>query len=146
MKSHLEPKTNKFLKSENYLMVPRSLTIPASCETSIKKAREAAQMPVTIVLLTGTCVFSLTSEKKDGNSPSLAMAINILGCGRSDPIKVEQRARTAPDVTRYLKQDSAGKKRPQQEAHQVTHSEMEEFSKGLLTSPTAFHASRRQRK
>jgi hypothetical protein len=30
-------------------------------------------------------------------------------CGRIDPIKVEQRARTAPDVTRYLKQESAEK-------------------------------------
>lgn len=56
------------------------LTIPANCETSIAKARAAAQMPVTIVLLTGTCVCLLTSEKKDGNSPSRAMAISILGC------------------------------------------------------------------
>jgi hypothetical protein len=30
------------------------LTIPANCETSIAKARAAAKMPVTIVLLTGT--------------------------------------------------------------------------------------------
>jgi hypothetical protein len=33
-----------------------------------------------IVLLTGTWVFSLTSAKKGGNNPSLAIAINILGC------------------------------------------------------------------
>jgi len=45
----------------------------------MKKAREAAQMPVTIVLLTGTCVVLWTSEKNDGNRPSRAMAINILG-------------------------------------------------------------------
>jgi hypothetical protein len=32
------------------------------------------------VPLTGTCVCLLTSEKKDGNSPSRAMAISILGC------------------------------------------------------------------
>lgn len=46
----------------------------------MKKAREAAQVPVTIVLLTGTCVVLWTSEKNDGNRPSRAMAINILGC------------------------------------------------------------------
>lgn len=55
------------------------LTIPASWETSMKKARAAAQMPVTTVLLTGTCVVLWTSEKNDGSRPSRAMAINILG-------------------------------------------------------------------
>jgi len=45
----------------------------------MKKARAAAQMPVTIVLLTGTCDVLWTSEKNDGKRPSRAMAINILG-------------------------------------------------------------------
>lgn len=45
----------------------------------MKKAREAAKIPVRIVLLTGTWVRLLTSEKKDGNKPSLAIAISILG-------------------------------------------------------------------
>lgn len=41
--------------------------------------KTAAQIPVTIVLLTGTWVRLLTSEKKEGSNPSLAIAINILG-------------------------------------------------------------------
>lgn len=107
-----------------------TLTIPASWETSMKKARSAAQVPVMIVPFTGTWVFLLTSEKKGGSSPSLDIAIRILGwstrkreigkignpvtgnaqkgsgrsdtCGRMDPIRVEQSARTAPAVITYL--------------------------------------------
>lgn len=56
------------------------VTIPASCETSIKKAKSAAQKPVEMVPLTGTCVRWFTSEKNEGNKPSLAIAIRIRGC------------------------------------------------------------------
>ena len=61
----------------------KCLTIPANCETSMKKAKAAAQIPVKIVLLTGTWVLLLTSEKKGGNNPSLAIAISILGWGKA---------------------------------------------------------------
>ena len=44
------------------------------------KAKIVARNPVTIVLLIGTCVLLLISEKNDGSSPSLAIAINIRGC------------------------------------------------------------------
>lgn len=45
----------------------------------MKKAKTAAQIPAKIVLLTGTWVLLLISEKKGGNNPSLAIAISILG-------------------------------------------------------------------
>lgn len=54
--------------------------MPASCETSMKNASEAANIPVTSVLLTGTWVRLWTLEKNDGNNPSLAIAMSILGC------------------------------------------------------------------
>lgn len=56
-----------------------SLTIPANCETSIKNASTAEPKPVTNVLLTGTWLFLLISEKNDGSNPSLAIAIKIRG-------------------------------------------------------------------
>lgn len=45
----------------------------------MKNDKVAAITPVNIVLLTGTCVRLLTSEKNDGNNPSLAIAIRIRG-------------------------------------------------------------------
>lgn len=200
------------------------LTIPASWETSMKKARAAAQMPVTTVLLTGTCVVLWTSEKNDGSRPSRAMAINILGwrkyqsgsmntnssinwscamhmlvartdkaenwwyisrlyasilqmllilkpcplgwwlifsinlnhrrnlmihwlryaytCGNIDPIKVEQRARTAPVVTRYLKQDKHMKTISVRRTPDHPWKKWEE----VLTLPSASHVWQRQMK
>ena len=55
------------------------LTIPASSETSIVNANAAATRPVAIVLLTGTWLCLFMSEKNDGSSPSLAIAIKIRG-------------------------------------------------------------------
>lgn len=46
----------------------------------MKKAKIVASSPVTIVLFIGTWVLLLISEKNDGSSPSLAIAINIRGC------------------------------------------------------------------
>lgn len=54
-------------------------TIPASCETSMKKAKIAAKAPVTIVLFTGTSVRGLMSEKNEGSKPSLAIAMRTRG-------------------------------------------------------------------
>ena len=59
--------------------MPVLLTIPANCETSMKNDKIAATIPVANVLLTGTWVHLLTSEKKDGSNPSLAIAIRIRG-------------------------------------------------------------------
>lgn len=62
------------------------LTIPANWETSIKNARTAAKRPVTIVLFKGTCVRLWISEKKEGNKPSLAIAIKTRGCKTRVPM------------------------------------------------------------
>jgi len=45
----------------------------------MKNAKDAETRPVTMVLFTGTWLCLLKSEKNGGSSPSLAMAIKILG-------------------------------------------------------------------
>jgi hypothetical protein len=45
----------------------------------MKNAKAAATTPVTNVLFTGTWLCLFMSEKNGGRSPSLAMAIKILG-------------------------------------------------------------------
>ena len=48
--------------------------IRANCETSMKNTKIAAPIPVASVLLSGTCVRWLPSEKNGSNNPSVVIA------------------------------------------------------------------------